>query len=154
MQISYLYFNTIKVINQYHMFFILSLQCNFRNMNIDKVLLILIIANVLFSIKGFSDRSFFDKYKFQIGAINRGEKIRMFTSAFLHVDYMHLILNMYVLYIFAPDMIETLGIIKFLILYIGSLFTDIIDENPLYEGGFWITILAWMTSMYFDGKAK
>jgi len=42
----------------------------------------------------------------------------------------------------------------FLILYIGRLFTDIIDENPLYEGGFWITILAWMTSMYFDGKAK
>lgn len=42
----------------------------------------------------------------------------------------------------------------FLILYIGSLFTDIIDENPLYEGGFLIAILAWMTSMYFDGKAK
>jgi len=106
-------------------------------MNIDKVLLILIIANVLFSIKGFSDRSFFDKYKFQIGAINRGEKIRMFTSAFLHVDYMHLILNMYVLYIFAPDMIETLGIIKFLILYIGSLFagsilTHTYHKNELY----------------------
>ena len=41
-----------------------------------------------------------------------------------------------------------------LTLYIGSLFTDIIDENPLYEGGFWIGILAWITSMYFDGKAK
>ena len=41
-----------------------------------------------------------------------------------------------------------------LTLYIGSLFTDIIDENPLYEGGFWIAILAWMASMYFDGKAK
>jgi membrane protein CcdC involved in cytochrome C biogenesis len=41
-----------------------------------------------------------------------------------------------------------------LTLYIGSLFTDIIDENPLYEGGFWIGILAWITSMHFDGKAK
>jgi membrane protein CcdC involved in cytochrome C biogenesis len=41
-----------------------------------------------------------------------------------------------------------------LTLYVGSLFTDIIDENPLYEGGFWIGILAWITSMYFDGKAK
>ena len=41
-----------------------------------------------------------------------------------------------------------------LTLYIGSLFTNIIDENPLYEGGFWIAILGWMTSMYFDGKAK
>ncbi|HHB52603.1 MAG TPA: rhomboid family intramembrane serine protease, partial [Saprospiraceae bacterium] len=91
-------------------------------MNIDPVLLILILANVAFSIKGFNDRFFFEKYKFQIGAINRGEQIRMFTSAFLHVDYLHLILNMYVLYIFAPIIIFKLGILKFLIIYIGSLF--------------------------------
>jgi membrane associated rhomboid family serine protease len=91
-------------------------------MNIDKVLLIIIVANVLASIKGFSDRYFFDKYKFQIGAINRGEKIRMLTSAFLHVDYLHLILNMYVLYIFAPKIIISLGVIKFIIIYFGSLF--------------------------------
>ncbi|MBN4082818.1 rhomboid family intramembrane serine protease [bacterium AH-315-A23] len=90
-------------------------------MNINKVLLIIIIVNVAFSIKGFSDRLFFDKYKFQIGAIKRGEQIRMLTSAFLHVDYMHLILNMYVLYIFAPIIIIKLGIVKFVILYVGSL---------------------------------
>ena len=90
-------------------------------MNIDLVLIIIIVANVIASIKGFSDRLFFDKYKFQIGAIKRGEKIRMLTSAFLHVDYLHLILNMYVLYIFAPILIIKLGIIKFLIVYFGSL---------------------------------
>ena len=50
--------------------------------------------------------------------------------------------------------IIVIGIIVLLTLYIGSLFTDIIDENPLYEGGFWIAILAWMASMHFDGKAK
>jgi len=92
-------------------------------MNIDKTLLILIIVNVIISIKGFSDRLFFDKYKFHIGAINRGEKIRMFTSGFLHVDYLHLILNMYVLYIFAPIIILKLGVFKFLVLYLGSLIT-------------------------------
>jgi len=90
-------------------------------MNIDMVLLIIIVANVMLSIKGFSDDLFFDKYKFQIGAILRGEKVRMFSSAFLHVDYLHLILNMYVLYIFAPIIIVSLGIMKFLILYFGSL---------------------------------
>ncbi|MFK5957439.1 MAG: rhomboid family intramembrane serine protease [Lutibacter sp.] len=106
-------------------------------MNINPVLLIIIIANVLFSMKGFSDRFFFDKYKFQIGAINRGEKIRMFTSGFLHVDYMHLLLNMYVLYIFAPIIILKLGLVKFLILYIGSLiagsvFTLFFHKKELY----------------------
>jgi len=106
-------------------------------MTINPVLLAIIIANVALSMKGFSDRYFFEKYKFQIGAINRGQKIRMVTSAFLHVDYMHLILNMYVLYIFAPIIIFKLGIIKFLILYIGSLlagsfFTLIFHKNELY----------------------
>ena len=93
----------------------------FKSMNINIVLLIIIAANVMISIKGFSDNLFFDKYKFQIGAILRGEKVRMFSSAFLHVDYMHLILNMYVLYIFAPQIILNLGVLKFLILYFGSL---------------------------------
>ncbi|MBT8317970.1 rhomboid family intramembrane serine protease [Lutibacter sp.] len=106
-------------------------------MNINPVLLILILANVAFSIKGFNDRLFFEKYKFQIGAINRGEQIRMLTSAFLHVDYLHLILNMYVLYIFAPIIIFKLGIIKFLIIYsgslfAGSLFTLIFHKKELY----------------------
>ncbi|PHQ55356.1 MAG: rhomboid family intramembrane serine protease [Lutibacter sp.] len=106
-------------------------------MNINKVLLIIIIVNVAFSIKGFSDRLFFDKYKFQIGAIKRGEQIRMFTSAFLHVDYMHLILNMYVLYIFAPIIIIKLGIVKFVILYTGSLIAGNVltlryHKNELY----------------------
>ena len=62
-------------------------------MNIHFLVLGLIIANALVSIKGFNDKIFFDKYKFQIGAINRGEKFRMLTSAFLHVDYLHLILK-------------------------------------------------------------
>ncbi|SDX92397.1 Rhomboid family protein [Lutibacter oricola] len=106
-------------------------------MNIDKVLLILIGVNVLFSIKGFNDRLFFDKYKFQIGAINRGEKLRMLTSGFLHADYIHLGLNMYVLYIFAPIIIGSLGIVKFLIIYFGSLFAGSVltlsyHKNELY----------------------
>jgi len=50
--------------------------------------------------------------------------------------------------------IIVIGILVLLTLYIGSLFTNIVDENPLYEGGFWIAILAWMTSTHFDGKAK
>lgn len=106
-------------------------------MNIDKVLLLLIIANVGASIKGFSDRLFFDKYKFQIAAINRGEKLRMLTSGFLHVDYIHLLLNMYVLYIFAPVIIIKLGIVKFLIIYFGSLLAGSLltltyHKNELY----------------------
>ncbi|MDY7393622.1 rhomboid family intramembrane serine protease [Aureibaculum sp. 2210JD6-5] len=81
----------------------------------------LIVINVLVSIKGFSDRLFFERYKFQIGPILNGEQIRMFTSGFLHVDQAHLFFNMFALYIFADPVIDHLGILKFVIIYLGSL---------------------------------
>ncbi len=88
---------------------------------INSVVLIIIIANTLFSLKGFDDYAFLDKYKFQVSRVKGGEKIRMLTSGFLHVDWMHLILNMYVLYAFGNIVISILGTIPLLIIYFGSL---------------------------------
>ena len=87
----------------------------------DKAVILIIIANVLVSLKGFSDRSFLERYKFKIGPVLRGEKIRMFTSGFLHVDQAHLFFNMFALYIFADEVINEIGVLKFLIIYVGSL---------------------------------
>ena len=81
----------------------------------------IIIANVLFSMKGFDDFSFFEKYKFNIGGIKRGEQIRMLSSGFLHADMSHLIFNMLTLYFFADIVIITVGFISFLIIYFASL---------------------------------
>ncbi|MFC4269684.1 rhomboid family intramembrane serine protease [Polaribacter marinivivus] len=85
------------------------------------IVLGIIIANVLVSMKGFDDYAFLDKYKFQVSRIKGGEKVRLFTSGFLHVDWMHLILNMYVLYVFADFVANILGNNSFLIIYFGSL---------------------------------
>lgn len=82
---------------------------------------IVIGINALVSYKGFNDISFFRKYEFHIGSIRAGEHYRMFTSAFLHGDMMHLIFNMFTLYFFAPIVIFYLGILGFLLLYIASL---------------------------------
>ncbi len=81
----------------------------------------IIIANVLFSMKGFEDFTFFEKYKFNIGAIRRGEQIRMLSSGFLHANFSHLIFNMLTLYFFADVVIMTVGFVKFLIIYFVSL---------------------------------
>ncbi len=88
---------------------------------LDIIIIIIIGANILLSLKGFKDFSFFEKYKFNIGGIRRGEQIRMLTSGFLHVDMMHLFFNMFTLYFFAPTVIKFLGNTKFLIVYFGSL---------------------------------
>ena len=69
------------------------------------VLLVIIAANVLISYKAFNDNYFFRKYEFHIGSIRSGEQFRMFSSAFLHVDFTHLLFNMFTLYIFAPFVI-------------------------------------------------
>lgn len=87
----------------------------------NKFVLGIIIVNVLISIKGFNDYVFLDKYKFQVGKILGGEKVRMFTSGFLHVDWMHLGFNMYALYLFGGIVAGNMGNIPFLIIYIGSL---------------------------------
>ncbi|KGL62991.1 rhomboid family intramembrane serine protease [Polaribacter sp. Hel1_85] len=89
--------------------------------NINQAVLLIIIVNVLASIKGFNDYSFLDKYKFQVSRVLSGEKIRALTSGFLHVDWMHLGFNMYALYLFGDIVANILGTPNFLIIYFGSL---------------------------------
>ena len=87
----------------------------------DKIVLLLILANVLVSMKGFKDRIFFERYKFQVGPVLKGDKLPMLTSGFLHVDVSHLLFNMLTLYFFADPVIDYLGVPKFLAVYFGSL---------------------------------
>lgn len=84
-------------------------------------LLVLMGITALVSFKGFNDLSFFRKYEFHIGSIRAGEQYRMLTSGFLHADVMHLMFNMLTLYFFAPIVIEILGPLWFLLIYLGSL---------------------------------
>lgn len=89
--------------------------------NLDLLTVIIIAANVIISYKGFGDYAFFDKYKFNVGGVQRGEKIRMFSSGFLHVDTQHLLFNMLTLYFFAGPVINYVQPIGFIIIYIVSL---------------------------------
>ncbi|WP_158979709.1 rhomboid family intramembrane serine protease [Cellulophaga sp. L1A9] len=105
--------------------------------NIDLVTVGIIAINVLVSIKGFNDTRFFDRYKFSVGAIKSGQKERMLTSGFLHVDFSHLFFNLFTLYFFAPVVIQWLGAVKFVIIYIisllaGSLLSMVFHKNEDY----------------------
>ena len=83
--------------------------------------IVIIALNVIITLRGFNDFSFFEKYKFNIAGIRRGEQIRMLSSGFLHVDYTHLLFNMLTLYFFAPVVINTVGVTKFCLIYLASL---------------------------------
>jgi len=88
---------------------------------LDLVTIIIIAANVIISYKGFSDYGFFDKYKFHIGGVQRGEQVRLVSSGFLHADTQHLLFNMLTLYFFADVVITLLSPIQFLLVYFVSL---------------------------------
>jgi len=87
----------------------------------NTTVLLIIIANVVISYKGFKDRWFFEKYKFQIGPVVKGERIRLLSSGFLHVDQSHLFFNMLTLYFFADPVMRYIGTPRFLAIYFGSL---------------------------------
>lgn len=81
----------------------------------------IMVVNVLVSLKGFNDTSFFERYKFGVGAIQAGQKDRMLSSGFLHVDFSHLFMNMFTLYFFADVVISWFGPGKFIAIYFISL---------------------------------
>ena len=84
--------------------------------------LILIIANVIVSYRGFKDSIFYNKYKFNVdGVLLYKDYKRLVTSGFLHVNWMHLIFNMLALYFFSGSIEMSLGPVRFLLIYFLSL---------------------------------
>ncbi|MDT0557489.1 rhomboid family intramembrane serine protease [Ichthyenterobacterium sp. W332] len=90
-------------------------------MDLSLATIVIIAANVIITYKALGDYSFFERYKFNVGSIRRGEQIRMFSSGFLHVNTMHLVFNMFTLFFFADVVIDALGTLNFIIVYIISL---------------------------------
>lgn len=97
--------------------------------------LILIIINVIVSYKGFTNILFFEKYLFKIDRmLYNKEYIRLISSGFLHLDWIHLIFNMVTLYLFGEFLEIIVGIPGFLIIYFisligGNLFSLYVHRN-------------------------
>ena len=107
--------------------------------NLHIATIAIIAANILVSLRGFSDTGFFERYKFSIGGIKAGQQERTITSGFLHVDISHLFFNMFTLYFFANVVINGFGASKFVIIYFisllgGSLLALFFHKNePFYS---------------------
>lgn len=90
---------------------------------IQYIPLLIIVLTVISSIKGFNDMAFFDRLKFNVGAIlgKSRQWDRLFSSAFLHGDWMHLIFNMMTLYFFSDVIVYYFGIWQYLAIYFLSI---------------------------------
>ncbi len=83
----------------------------------------LIIANIIVSLWAlYFDDGFTEQFSFHIGGLKRYKQhYRVFTSAFLHVDILHLSFNMLSLYFFGPSIEIFMGKLGFLVVYFGSI---------------------------------
>lgn len=120
------------------------------------ILLIIIAITVIISIMGFQNIQLFEKYKFNVSAIqNRKEYIRLLSAGFLHADWGHLFFNMLSLYLFAGtvingtfakngeyyDKVDGFGVLGFLIIYFTSIIIGNLFSLYLYKRQSWYSAI-------------
>jgi membrane associated rhomboid family serine protease len=102
------------------------------------ITLILVIITCLVSYQAFQNPELFHKLKHNPYMVDRGkEYYRFLSSGFVHADWMHLIINMYVLYQFGEFVEhkfifhfgELMGRLNFTLLY---LITLLLSDVPSY----------------------
>jgi membrane associated rhomboid family serine protease len=100
------------------------------------LVLAIIILTSLISVFAFYRADVFDRLKFNAYAIkHNGQGWRFFTYGLIHADWMHLFINMFVLYSFGKVVtdayhlyFDTKGYLFFLLLYTGGiLFSILVD---------------------------
>lgn len=110
--------------------------------------LIIIALTCLVSIPAFSNRELFYKFMFSPYIIRTNKEWHRFLShALLHADWIHLLMNMYVLYLFGT-MVEEIFILSFgeikgetyfFLLYFISIFASVIPSFEKHKSNSYYT---------------
>lgn len=114
---------------------------------LNLVTITIIIGCVIFSIMAFNNPAVFDKYMFSAYAIkHHRQRYRFLSHAFIHADFAHLILNMFVLYMVGSQvelgyrlLFGKLSTLFYILLYTGAIYGASVFEyfkykdNPTYS---------------------
>lgn len=111
------------------------------------MLYVIIAITIIVSILAFNNEQLFNKLKFNAYEIKKfREGWRFFTYGFVHAGWVHLFINMFVLYSFGRIVLhffqlnfEGKGILFFILLYVGSIIFSVLfdyrknSDNPYYS---------------------
>ncbi len=105
------------------------------------ITVIIIITTAIISIMAFRNYSLMNKWIFSPYQVKENNEYHRFlTSGFLHADWMHLIINMLVLFFFGPNVEGifkaywgSLGIYYFILLYLGAIVISEISTFKKYQ---------------------
>ena len=95
--------------------------------------IIILLATIAMSYYGFNNPTFFNRYKFNVGAVQKGDYVRLVSSGFLHANWEHLIFNMISLYFFQDVIIGSMGNLMFLLIYFGSMLLGSVFSLYIYK---------------------
>ena len=108
----------------------------------NPIVIAIIAVTSIVSYMGLNDMRMFEKYKFNVAAINnKKEYFRLISSAFLHADFMHLFFNMLSLFFFQGAVTAFFGNIGFLIIYFGSLILGNLFSLMIYKNQPWYSAI-------------
>ncbi|MCU7613880.1 rhomboid family intramembrane serine protease [Chryseobacterium sp. GMJ5] len=106
------------------------------------IVIIIIAVTCIISYFALNNSAVFEKYKFNVGAINnRKEYIRLISSGFLHADFMHLFFNMFSLYMFQAAVMEFFGGVGFIVIYFGSMILGNLFSLLIYKNQPWYSAI-------------
>jgi len=102
--------------------------------------LIIIITGIT-TYLGLKDHKFFERFKFSVSGIKAGEYYRFITSAFLHADWTHFLVNMFTLYFFGDFVVHHFGAKTFLLIYFGGVFIGNYLSYYFHKNDLWYSAI-------------
>ena len=95
--------------------------------------IIILIATIAMSYYGFNNAIFFNRYMFNVGAVQKGDYVRLISSGFLHANWEHLIFNMISLFFFYEVVTDSMGELLFVLIYFGSMLLGNVFSLQIYK---------------------
>jgi len=95
--------------------------------------IIILVATIAMSYYGFNNATFFNRYMFNVGAVQKGDYVRLISSGFLHANWEHLIFNMISLFFFYEVVTDSMGELLFVLIYFGSMLLGNVFSLQIYK---------------------
>ncbi len=107
--------------------------------------LLIIIFTCIISIMAFSNREMMSRFQLNpYSVIHRGEWFRVITHGFLHANYMHLFVNMFVLFMFGGAVEEYFrayfrekAILYLTLMYFGAIIVSVLSTLQKHKNDMW-----------------
>lgn len=95
--------------------------------------IIILVGTIAMSYYGFNNATFFNRYMFNVGAVQKGDYVRLISSGFLHANWEHLIFNMISLFFFYEVVTNSMGELLFVFIYFGSMLLGNVFSLQIYK---------------------